>query len=641
MKFSTYGKAMGFLVFTIATLHGADITVDYAIRHQTLRGIGTSTRTEDAYLKQSSIQDYYLNDFGASAFRTWLPYTTLSSYTDLNNIKYQNFNVNAAEGSLRIAIDLKKKKPSLMLIGTFWTPPGWMKVSGNDNGTDGANSSVNVLREDREVHYAKFILETAKMMRDKYGAPLDAISINNEPRFDTFYGSCVYSDAQYARLFRKVVDAFRADNYDMKFFGTEHMTFDVTTNLNMLREIVEDPAYTDAMPYVAAHGYTNGVATDTKPTSASTYWTSITDIYNKEYWMTETSGEPHTWDGALNGVASAMHNAFVGGRASLYTYWLFNHESPYHGEELFEKAVPQKKAYAFQHYSKYVRPGMVRLDATPSTLQKFDISSWADVDAGVVVMVALNRNDTAKTVTVKMLHNVGVQTFSAWRTSASDAENFLKVGNVAVSDEGEFTLTLPPLSIVTLRGTGASFDIPQYTVVPANSVVVPATATTYKFKVSGTRQDTLWKARSKIYWAKVTAGAENTGDAEVSILMQRNASAVDRTHTLEIAGQNITITQLAKAPETLLKSTATANFDWGYKWNSLFSFAYDVYYPFVFVYSTGEWVYIYPEGTPAPTEDAGYFFFRFGEGHWGWTQSALYPTYVPFGENGMGELREF
>lgn len=607
----------------------AAISIDHSLTYQTIRGLGSSTRVEDPAMRTVAFREHYLDVFGASAFRAWLPYDIINETPNVDDIKYQNFDLTKAENTLRIPIDLKAMKPDLYLIGTFWTPPGWMKVSGQNNGTDGRNSSVNVLRTDREDHYAKFVVEVAKMLRDKYNTPLDALSIQNELRFDTFYGSCVWTPEQYARVFKKVVKAFQAENYEMKFFGPEHMTADDPNNKIYIDPIMADPESAPYLAYFAAHGYTNGVQGDTDPSSSSRYWDKLSFPYKREYWMTETSGEPHTWNGALDEVGGKVMNSLVGGNASLFTYWLANHERTLHEEELFDNGVPQKKSYVFQHFSKYIRPGMVRVSATPTTNQQLDVGVFVDFETDKMVIVLMNRSQSTRNETISLVQDLEFGTFEAYQTTAST--DFVKLADVTPLASGSLGITLPARSITTLVGTVAGIEPFTYNV-STTEIVVPATASEVTINVT-TSPTANWtaKRRSTAGWVSITEGETGTGDGTVTLKYQQNRLNNSRSAVFEIAGTDVTITQLAPGLPTIFTEPDTADLGDNFKFNKL-GFLYDLYYPFVYSWSTNDWLYI---DHPGASEAGGYFLFNFAAPGWGWTLKDLYPYYYFFGDEGV------
>ncbi len=621
--------AVALSLLLASSLAQAAISIDHSLTYQTIRGIGSSTRTADPAMRTDAFQNHYLNEFGASAFRTWLPYDIIGPTANPADIKYENFNESAVEASLRIAIDLKTKKPDLYLIGTFWTPPGWMKVSGQSNGTNGSNSSINVLREDREDHFAKFVVEVALMLRDKYGTPLDALCIQNELRFDTFYGSCVYTPEQYTRVFKKVVQAFQAENYEMKFFGPEHMTADDPNNKIYIDPIMADPEIEPYMAFFAAHGYTNGVEGDTDPASATRFWDRLSFPYKREFWMTETSGEPHSWTGALDNLGGKVMNSLVGGRASLFTYWLANHESTLHEEELFDNGVPQKKSYVFQHFCKYIRPGMVRVSATPATNQQLDVATFVDFETDKMVIVLMNRSTTTRNETISLVQDLDFGTFEAYQTT--ETTNFVKLPDVEPLSSGSLGLTLPAKSITTLVGTVPGIA-PFTFEVATTSIVIPAAAAEIEVNVTPSSPTASWTAikRSTSGWASVSAGALSTGETAATLKFQQNRTANNRTAVFEIAGTDVTVTQLAPGLPTIFTDSETADFGSGFKYNKL-GFLYDLFYPFIYSWHVGDWLYIHH---PDASEANGYFLYNFAATAWGWTAKSVYPYYYFFGEEG-------
>ncbi|MDX2109581.1 MAG: ice-binding family protein [Verrucomicrobiota bacterium] len=74
-------------------------------------------------------------------------------------------------------------------------------------------------------------------------------------------------------------------------------------------------------------------------------------------------------------------------------------------------------------------------------------------------------------------------------------------------------------------------------------------------------------------------------------------------------------------PQAYFWSAATADFGGGWKWNKLFGYIYNGYFPFIYSYSGGEWLYI-----PSESESAGYFFWSYNRNHWCYTSPAYYQS---------------
>lgn len=421
-----------------------EVTLDYTETRQHIDGFGSSTRQEDQLMRREADQIYYLETFGASIYRQFMSSFAMPLTTNVNQITPDRFDEEAFLDSAEIGIELKQRDPRLKLVGSVWSPPGWMKVSGS--AVDGDQQpEANILREDREDHFAAYMVAWALKMRDDYNAPFYALSIQNEPQFNQFYPSCFYSYEQYARVLGKVGVALEeAGLGDIKLFGPEDMTDSWPRARSYLNQIVANEDANRALKIIASHGYLDGVEADNSTTSASNYYNRVVRVFNRPYWMTETSGDPHTWDGAMS-VASRVHNSLVLGQASAFIYWLVNHESPFHGEELFEAGVPQKKAFAFQHFSKPVRPGAYRVELA-GDVDQVDLSAFIHEDDETLVINAINRRSSSVSIDVTLPYDPGASLFQVYRTTDSldyeqiDAETLIG---------GTLATTLPARSITS------------------------------------------------------------------------------------------------------------------------------------------------------------------------------------------------
>ena len=129
----------------------------------------------------------------------------------------------------------------------------------------------------------------------------------------------------------------------------------------------------------------------------------------REIWMTEvyvpnSSSDADTWPEAVE-VAVNMHNGLVVGSMSAYVWWYIRRSySP-----MKENGNISKRGYMMAQFSKFVRPGAVRVDATESPSSGVYISAFKNTD-GTLVIVAVNNGNTSYaqlfTVNGKTVKNV-------------------------------------------------------------------------------------------------------------------------------------------------------------------------------------------------------------------------------------------
>lgn len=74
----------------------------------------------------------------------------------------------------------------------------------------------------------------------------------------------------------------------------------------------------------------------------------------------------------------------------------------------------------------------------------------------------------------------------------------------------------------------------------------------------------------------------------------------------------------------------------GVKWNQI-GFLYDKMYPFVYIYHSNQWIFVWNDGA----SEAGFYFYNFNLNRWGWTASSYYPYYIVLGGIHHGEILPF
>ncbi|MDX2110937.1 MAG: hypothetical protein SFY80_11915 [Verrucomicrobiota bacterium] len=79
--------------------------------------------------------------------------------------------------------------------------------------------------------------------------------------------------------------------------------------------------------------------------------------------------------------------------------------------------------------------------------------------------------------------------------------------------------------------------------------------------------------------------------------------------------------------EVPITETSSTTYDLGngFKYNFNLGYIYDGFYPFLYLYDRGGWIYVVGKN------EAGYYFFHFGREHWGYAGVGFYPYYVVLG----------
>lgn len=585
------------------------ISVDAGQPHQTIEGFGTSIA---AFQNQSVIDTLYdddfrntwVNDLGCTVLRIDLWHDTLTTpIANVEDITWDKFsNHGITKTSVDFALAVHAKNPEVRVIASAWSPPAWMK---ENNSARGETALPNKLREDREDHFARYVAQYCLWWRDHWELPLYGVSIQNEPMFDEPYGSCVYDKVQYGRVLAKVcAELIAAGLTDIKVFGPEHMTSDSPNSKAMLEAAIAYPEVKQMLWASAGHGYVDGVQADQNPLSADRFWTDIALSNEVRYWMTETSGEAKTWEdysaaypGALNGMAGKIHQSLTGGNASLYAYWQITDpikdvftDDVY---TMMNLKVPHKKYYAAKHYYKFIRPGAVRVNTSPVSINKVDTSAFLHEEDDKLTIVILNRDTVERALELNVTPLANLGTFQAYRSS--ETENFEQIADVTASNS-VLSVTLPARSMITLHGGAAGLTVPELPAL-ADTVFLSSTGEAQPLAIGG-ESFSKWGIYKRSPWVQPNPAETVSGDSTLMVGAQRNRAANSRTSWIKVGPHRVNVVQ---GGASLFESS-----DLGFGWRiTPLGFIWDNLAPFYY-HATWGWCYAFPGGEPD-----GFFMYRF------------------------------
>lgn len=356
--------------------------------------------------------------------------------------------------------------------------------------------------------YGRFFAAYVTAWEQRYGVPIHNISLQNESGFENPFDSMTflatategYDATQYAKALKSVKDAFEAQGITTKVRGPHYANLQqnpqnpwgLLHQMNMINGVKShsDPALKDFL-----WAYTSNYYNDTSEGSVmntAAYWKGRQAVVGpwanwapqggvgadgKQNWFVETGDGPATWLNGANGtpgngaitVALKMHNALVHANASAYLYWVFTDgtstptEHGLLGTSQVNNPTASKKYSAFGQFSKFVRPGAIRIDANfqngkssilgnseYDTLNSVNVSAYLHEEDRTFTMVLLNLRSTTESVTFSLPLELGVAQLNVFRTSGT--QNLAQVGTIDVLGSSSVTVSLPGYSVVTLQG---------------------------------------------------------------------------------------------------------------------------------------------------------------------------------------------
>lgn len=203
---------------------------------------------------------------------------------------------------------------------------------------------------------------------------------------------------------------------------------------------------TKYLSVITGHSYTSDAVTPLNQTSLRKWNTEAgpTDTPFGTVWHASgESNEGMTW-------ANKLSVAMVQADLSAYLFWEgFEDQQPDSALHLVnaldgETVTPSSIFWAFAMWSRYIRPGAVRV-ATSGTISDVITGAFKNGD-GSVVTVFTNSGTTASTVEVNF-NGFTPTTAEAWRTSQGYT---FQTHNTTLSG-GAVTVNLPGHSVVTLK----------------------------------------------------------------------------------------------------------------------------------------------------------------------------------------------
>jgi glucuronoarabinoxylan endo-1,4-beta-xylanase len=179
---------------------------------------------------------------------------------------------------------------------------------------------------------------------------------------------------------------------------------------------------------------------------------SITSA-GKEYWQTEVDTGSTADDPSCDGMGSALklaetvHNDLTKANLNAWHYWWLYANGC---SGLFDTKTKlwTKRFWILGNFSRFVRPGYVRVSSSGSAPSGVLISAYTNPTDGAIAVVAINKNSSATPVKL-FLSGSAPCTVTPWVTSAS--ESLASKPAVAV-ENARIILTLEPKSVTTLVG---------------------------------------------------------------------------------------------------------------------------------------------------------------------------------------------
>ncbi len=212
--------------------------------------------------------------------------------------------------------------------------------------------------------------------------------------------------------------------------------------------IESDPVASSYVKVFTSHGYTAPPASPL-PGWANPVWETEWSTFDKwdAAWDDGTDASGIAW-------AQNIYTGLTAANLSAFLYWYGADLSPAYtdNESLVQfngsTVTPSGRLWAFANYSRFVRPGAVRIAATTSD-SALDLTAFKNTN-GSVAIVALN-TATSPVTTSFSLADTGIPSSAKATPYLTDAgKDTAKQKKIKVTG-GSFSTTLPARSLVTFN----------------------------------------------------------------------------------------------------------------------------------------------------------------------------------------------
>lgn len=318
------------------------------------------------------------------------------------------------------------------------SPPLPLTVSGKPTGK-GYQSN---LKPGSEGAFARYLADWVQTLQTRW--PLTAVSPINEPQWDwnpsKGQEGSSYSPEEAYRLTAAVVAEFRARGLTLPVSVVDSGEWSVAKNRAYVDRLAADPSLWPALTPYAVHSYWSDVFDKEEFAEYAARKLPGLGLWQTE-WTEMRQGRDVGMTAALT-LAQVVHEDFTVGGVTSWQYWIAVSKYDYadgllYADEATQTATPTKKLWALGQWSRFVRPGAVRVRVEVDPAAGLLVSAFRNPAGSVVVVLVNPSEDPSPPLDPGVSDPAG-----RWETSETrDLEDLGAVSGPIV---------LPPRSVTTL-----------------------------------------------------------------------------------------------------------------------------------------------------------------------------------------------
>jgi glucuronoarabinoxylan endo-1,4-beta-xylanase len=459
----TYRKSLAVTLAAIALVflaasssaRGQTATVNWTDVHQVIDGFGASDAFTTGSMSSSNQAFFFgmgTGQLGLSLLRVAVPDGANAASGNCSSVSTSC--VGPVVGDMQAVIANGGR-----VYASPWSPPAAYTTNGSVDCSEGSGNGALATAD--YASYATWLANFVQSLKTENGINLYALSVQNEPDQCQSYDSTLWSATNIDTFVAaNLGPTFTANSLSTLIFVPEGGSYSATTSLgstcgtdSSCAQFIGGYNWHD---YDASLSGTNTVAADPYPSGWAT---------GKKYWETETScgsgfGPNFCQSGFNPNMANALDWAAVidqriavdGANAWLYWWLIDANDTDDEGLESNSGTVAQR-AYVLGQYSKFVRPGYNRIDATHLPQTGVSVSAYQNTGTNTLAIIATNYTSSPVSQTFNLTNAPTFSTLTPTTTSAS--LNLAAQANVSVSSNS-FTYTLPAQSITTFVGSASA-----------------------------------------------------------------------------------------------------------------------------------------------------------------------------------------
>lgn len=362
------------------------------------------------------------------------------------------------------------------IFASPWNPPTNMRESFTKNG----QANQRRLAKSSYGAYAKHLNNYVKYMKEQ-GIDIYSVSIQNEPDYGSEWTWWTSDEClDFIVNYGKDVVA----GTDTKLMSPETFQY----NKEYYNKILNNPTAFANVDLFGTHFY---------GTQRSQMDFPALENCGKDIWMTEVyvpnsnANSADNWPEAIQ-VSENIHNGLVVGNMNAYVWWFIRRN---YGP-MKDDGTISKRGYCMAQFSKYVRPGDVRIGCTEQPASGVLVSAYKN-NSDQVTVVAVNSSTTATTQNFSLKNGEKIEEVDRFRTSGN--ENIAKTADLE-HDTSSFWAQLPAQSVSTFviqlgDGSGSSSSEQPQTTQPTTDPVTPVIEGGYLFNDSFDSSEGTWTGR--------------------------------------------------------------------------------------------------------------------------------------------------